>query len=151
MRSLSSYLTDYAESHRNPTNVGIHNIAVPLIMWSLLGFLHTFTLGHPDVHLSYVLIACAMAFYASLKQPLVLLAMGFVTLLMVASFSLIPELRSVSAVVFVLAWVAQFYGHKVEGKKPSFFKDLLFLLIGPVWVLGKAFPGILRGNGPLRG
>jgi uncharacterized membrane protein YGL010W len=46
--------------------------------------------------------------------------------------------------VFILAWIGQFYGHKVEGKKPSFFKDLQFLLIGPVWCmdayLGKVLP-----------
>lgn len=143
MRALDSYLTEYQASHQNPTNVAIHNIAVPLIMWSLLGFLHSFTLGHPDFHLSYVLIVLAMLYYASFKRPLVLIGMGLVTLLMVASFFVVPELRMVSLVVFFLSWVAQFYGHKVEGKKPSFFKDLLFLLIGPVWVLAKAFPGLL--------
>jgi len=42
----------------------------------------------------------------------------------------------VCLIVFVLAWVGQFYGHKVEGKKPSFLKDLQFLLIGPAWLLG---------------
>jgi uncharacterized membrane protein YGL010W len=31
--------------------------------------------------------------------------------------------------------VGQFIGHKIEGKKPSFFKDILFLLIGPLWLL----------------
>lgn len=143
MRSLNSYLTEYAESHRNKTNVAIHNIAVPLIMWSLLGFLHSFTLGSPDFHASYILIFFAMIYYALFKKPLVLLGMGFVTLLMVGSFFVVPELRIVSLVVFFLSWVAQFYGHKVEGKKPSFFKDLLFLLIGPVWVMAKAAPGLV--------
>ena len=38
-------------------------------------------------------------------------------------------------VLFVLAWVGQFIGHKIEGKKPSFFEDLQFLLVGPVWLL----------------
>lgn len=37
--------------------------------------------------------------------------------------------------VFILSWIGQFYGHKIEGKKPSFLKDLQFLLIGPVWLL----------------
>ncbi len=41
--------------------------------------------------------------------------------------------------LFVLAWIGQFYGHKVEGKKPSFFKDIQFLLIGPAWVFKKMF------------
>lgn len=143
MRSLDSYLEEYAESHRNPTNKAIHNIAVPLIMWSLLGFLHTFTIGNSDFRLSYVLIVVSMLYYATFKKPLVLLAMGLVTALMVASFFFIPELRIVSLVVFFVSWVAQFYGHKVEGKKPSFFKDLLFLLIGPIWVMEKAVPSVV--------
>lgn len=38
--------------------------------------------------------------------------------------------------VFVITWIFQFIGHKIEGKKPSFLKDLQFLLIGPIWLLG---------------
>lgn len=148
MKSLDSYLTEYQDSHRNPTNVAIHNIAVPLIMWSLLGFLHSFSLGGPDFHLSYVLILFAMIYYALFRKPLLLFGMGFVTLIMVGSFSVVPELRWVSLSVFVLAWIAQFYGHKLEGKKPSFFKDLLFLLIGPIWVLAKVAPALLGKQRP---
>src|SRR5450830_683990 len=37
--------------------------------------------------------------------------------------------------VLVAAWIGQFIGHKIEGKKPSFFEDLRFLLIGPLFVL----------------
>ncbi len=143
MRSLNSYLDEYAESHRNETNKSIHNIAVPLIMWSLLGFLHTFSLGTPDFRASYILIIFSMLYYASFKKPAVLLAMGAITAFMVLSFNFVPELRWVTVGVFVLSWIAQFYGHKVEGKKPSFFKDLLFLLIGPIWVLSKAAPNLV--------
>ena len=45
----------------------------------------------------------------------------------------------VSLLVFIVAWIGQFYGHKVEGKKPSFIKDLQFLLVGPAWVMYKIF------------
>ena len=40
-----------------------------------------------------------------------------------------------SIIVFIFAWILQFLGHKIEGKKPSFFKDIQFLLIGPAWLL----------------
>ena len=40
-----------------------------------------------------------------------------------------------SLIVFVVAWIGQFIGHKIEGKKPSFFKDLQFLLVGPMWLM----------------
>ena len=44
-------------------------------------------------------------------------------------------LYQVCVTVFVIAWIGQFIGHKIEGKKPSFFKDLQFLLVGPMWLL----------------
>jgi uncharacterized membrane protein YGL010W len=37
--------------------------------------------------------------------------------------------------VFVIAWILQFIGHAIEGKRPSFFTDVRFLLIGPAWLL----------------
>ena len=41
--------------------------------------------------------------------------------------------------VFVVAWIGQFVGHKIEGRKPSFLTDLTYLLIGPAWVLAKLY------------
>jgi uncharacterized membrane protein YGL010W len=38
---------------------------------------------------------------------------------------------------FVAAWIAQFVGHKIEGKKPSFLTDMAYLLIGPAWIVAK--------------
>ncbi len=45
-----------------------------------------------------------------------------------------PALWVSCAVIFILSWIGQFYGHKVEGKKPSFLEDVKFLLIGPIWL-----------------
>ena len=49
------------------------------------------------------------------------------------------ELLVLAIAVFVLAWIAQFVGHKIEGRKPSFLTDLVYLLIGPAWVLTKLY------------
>ena len=49
------------------------------------------------------------------------------------------ELWQVSVVIFVIAWIIQFYGHKIEGKKPSFLDDIKFLMIGPAWILDDIF------------
>ncbi len=46
-----------------------------------------------------------------------------------------------SLVIFVAAWIGQFYGHNIEGKKPSFQKDIQYLMIGPAWVIHKMFGG----------
>jgi uncharacterized membrane protein YGL010W len=40
-----------------------------------------------------------------------------------------------SVAIFIIAWIGQFYGHNIEGKKPSFLKDIQFLLIGPMWLM----------------
>ncbi len=48
-------------------------------------------------------------------------------------------LWSVCAALFVLAWIGQFVGHAIEGKRPSFFKDVQFLLIGPLWLLADLY------------
>jgi uncharacterized membrane protein YGL010W len=147
MRSLESYLTEYAESHQNSQNIKIHNICVPAIMWSLLAMTSTFQVG-PGLSLGHALTFMALVYYAFFENMRVVLAMTAVSVLMFATFPWIPQLRYVSGAVFIIAWIGQFYGHKVEGKKPSFAKDLLFLLIGPVWVLVKLFPQLMHKAEP---
>ena len=49
------------------------------------------------------------------------------------------QLLYLAAGVFVVAWIAQFVGHRLEGRKPSFLTDLTYLLIGPAWVLAKLY------------
>lgn len=140
MRTLSSYLDEYEVSHRHPVNVKLHTVCVPLILWSTVGFFHTFTLGQGNLRPSHLLALFALGFYASLRNLKMLLAMALMLAVIFASFPYVPELFWASIIVFVVAWIGQFYGHKVEGRKPSFFKDLLFLLIGPVWVIHKFIP-----------
>ena len=47
--------------------------------------------------------------------------------------------------VFVVAWIGQFIGHHIEGKRPSFFTDLTYLLVGPLWTLNKLYRRIGLG------
>jgi uncharacterized membrane protein YGL010W len=63
--------------------------------------------------------------------------MVLMTAAMLGVLVMIPDAQrfAVSLTVFVLAWIGQFIGHKIEGKKPSFFDDLRYLLIGPLFVL----------------
>ncbi len=65
--------------------------------------------------------------------------LGFSVLCVMGNYYLgqFLPLLTTSLAIFVIAWIGQFYGHKVEGKKPSFLKDLQFLLIGPAWVFEK--------------
>lgn len=130
-RPIDTLLHLYSESHRNHLNEIIHMICVPLIVFSLLGLLWWL---HPLVAVA----ACAGAlwYYFALSRPFALgmLAMSAV---MLGLLSLMPAyaVLPLSLAVFVLAWMGQFVGHKIEGKKPSFLDDLRFLLIGPLFVL----------------
>lgn len=54
-------------------------------------------------------------------------------------FGLGRALLPVSVIVFVGAWVMQFVGHKIEGKKPSFLEDIQYLWVGPLFVLSRLF------------
>ena len=92
----------------------------------------------PGLHWASVLSALALLFYFRLSWTIGL-GMTVVTAVALAINAGIVaaglSLPVVSAVVFFIAWVAQFVGHKIEGKKPSFFQDLQFLLVGPAWLL----------------
>ena len=148
MRSLQNWLDEYSVSHQNPVNKRIHWICVPLIMLSALGMLWTvprpafFFSVSPYLNWATLLIVVSLVYYLLLS---VRLAAGM--LLVSAAMCVLLELLArlpwpllwTSVVIFVAAWIGQFIGHKIEGRKPSFFKDLQFLLIGPLWLLADAY------------
>ena len=86
-----------------------------------------------SVWFTLVLSALVLLFYIRLSTPL-FLAMGLFILICLSVMAAMPWGFKAWAAVFVVAWIGQFIGHKIEGKKPSFFEDLQFLLIGPAWV-----------------
>lgn len=129
MKSITEWFDEYSESHQNKTNKMIHWVCVPAILFSILGIL-----AHFSALLTALIIVLTLVFYARLD---LVLAVAMVALVAVMAWViyLLPVGAGFYIGVFILAWVGQFYGHKVEGKKPSFFKDLQFLLIGPVWCM----------------
>ena len=130
-RDIDILLARYAESHRNPINELIHFVCIPAIVFSLLGILWAI---HPLVALAVV--AASLVYYARLSRPFAL-GMAAMAAVMLGLLNMLPEgtVLVTSIGVFVLAWIGQFIGHHIEGKKPSFFDDLRFLLIGPLFVL----------------
>lgn len=130
MRQIDTLFERYGESHQNPFNKRVHWVCVPLIIFSLLGLLWA---ASPWLALAFAVFA--LGFYLRLSVPI---ALGMLVLAgsMLLLLSVLPEVLYTSLAIFVLAWIGQFIGHKVEGKKPSFFDDLKFLLVGPAWLLG---------------
>lgn len=138
MKTISEWLDEYSESHQNKTNKLIHWVCVPTIYFSIIGIM-----AHFSALLTALLLVLAFVFYAHLDIVLAV-AMAALTLMMAWFIWVLPIGVGFFIALFVFAWIGQFYGHKVEGKKPSFFKDLQFLLIGPLWCmdayLGKVLP-----------
>ena len=147
MNTIYDWLDAYGESHQNKINKKIHWICVPLIMFSLLGILSlvkfSITLGSSTfcVNIAYILVLFALIFYLRLSIPITIgmLLISFICLSIIYQFELLfssnKELLIIYLLIFVVSWIGQFIGHKIEGKKPSFFEDVQFLLIGPAWLL----------------
>ena len=138
MKTIQQWLDEYSDSHQNSTNKSIHWVCVPAILFSIIGLL-----AHFSALLTALLVIMSLVFYARLDLVLAV-AMAALVVVMAWLIFILPVGVGFYIGLFIVAWIGQFYGHKVEGKKPSFFKDLQFLLIGPVWCmdayLGKLIP-----------
>ena len=149
MKTAQEYFDEYAESHQNRTNQLIHYICVPLIFLSVIGLLMSIPtefleeqikLYNPLIeNWAFVIGVLLLLFYARLGFWYLVKMMFVVMLAIILNFWIGNHfnLLMASLLIFVAAWIGQFYGHKVEGAKPSFLKDIEFLLIGPLWVIEK--------------
>jgi uncharacterized membrane protein YGL010W len=151
MKTINQWFDEYAVSHQNATNQKIHYLCVPAIFFSIVGmlmsipsqFLQNITgLNNPLIaNWANVILIFVLLFYLRLSLAMFLRMLGFSILCVIGNYylGLYTPLFYSSLAIFVIAWIGQFYGHNIEGKKPSFFKDLQFLLIGPAWVFEKLF------------
>jgi uncharacterized membrane protein YGL010W len=146
MRSIDRWLEDYGDSHRNAVNKRIHWVCVPVIVWCVLALLWsvpTGSLRHTIANWGVLAAAAAVAYYAFLSARLAAGA-GVLLIGMLYSIAVVERagpwsLWHVSIVLFVLAWLGQFIGHHIEGKRPSFLRDIQFLMIGPLWLLADLY------------
>lgn len=149
MKTKEQWFIEYANSHQNKTNQLIHFICVPIIFFSIVGLfmsipsapiINFFNINNPFLeNWATVLLLIVLVFYLQISFNLFVRMLTFSIICLVGNYfiSQFFSLFYFSIVIFVFAWIGQFYGHKIEGKKPSFFKDLQFLLIGPAWVFEK--------------
>ena len=146
MRKIDQLFSEYAESHQNHTNKMIHWICVPLIFWSILGFISLIPAPHfflkyfgamSLVSLAAVLLVTLFYLKLSWRIALIMVVIMLLFQYFIYFVNITFEQKSwlVFLAVFILSWIGQFYGHKIEGIKPSFLKDLQFLLVGPIWLL----------------
>ena len=149
MQSLESLLLEYGESHQTMTNKIVHWICVPVIVWSvvallwLIPFPSRWQLEIAPLNWAFIGLVLAQIYYFSLSIRLGLglllynLFMLWITAL--TDMNAITPLWQIAVIAFVVAWIGQFLGHIVERKRPSFFKDIQFLLIGPAWLMSALY------------
>lgn len=145
-KSADQWFSEYGECHHNSVNELIHWICIPAITLSLLGLLWSIPMpaswGTASRYLNAatLFVAAALVFYLRLSPALALgmLAFSCLFLGLIIGYDRIgwTSVWGMALAIFVVAWILQFVGHKLEGKKPAFFKDVQFLLIGPIWLLG---------------
>ena len=144
MRPVQAWLDEYSESHQNPTNKWVHWICVPLIVLSLIGLLWSLPVPEAFREISpvmnwgmlFVMASIVYYFIMSFSLGLGMVAVSAVMLsIIVWMDGLSTPLWILCAGIFVIAWIGQFVGHAIEGAKPSFFKDMQFLMIGPLWLM----------------
>jgi uncharacterized membrane protein YGL010W len=144
-REVDRWLGNYSEDHRNPTNIIVHWICVPFIVWTAIALLWVIpvpaVIGRAGFWAALAMFF-ALSFYLRLSRPLGFAMLGaFVVLGVLTEFlyrAMGPmNLMWLAIAVFVLAWIAQFIGHKIEGRKPAFLTDVAYLMIGPAWLVAK--------------
>jgi uncharacterized membrane protein YGL010W len=150
MRNREQFMTEYAKSHVNPLNKIIHVICVPAIFFASGGLMWCVAIGSyipglaPEIarwiNLATVVAIPILIFYARLGTPTLITGLAWMTITMLGCFLIETaglRLLWISLGIWITAWAGQFYGHYVEGAKPSFGDDLIFLLIGPLFVQEK--------------
>ena len=132
MSVLTRLLESYEKNHQNPINEAIHIIAIPLIMFSILGMTAAF-----DIFLEYILVGIVLFYYLKLSKIAALLMLVWLLIYLGLVALLKPYIIEISILLFAFGWILQFLGHFIEGKRPSFFEDLRYFLIGPLFVVQK--------------
>ncbi len=154
MRKIDQLLSEYGESHQTTFNKRVHYICVPAIFFSLIGLIACIPTGGflidyvPKwmefyMHFGTLVILLGLMYYLKLSIPLFIGMLLFSVLVLfgihtIEMFQIAP-LWVIMLVIFAIAWVIQFIGHNHEGKKPSFLKDVQFLMIGPAWTMSHLF------------
>ena len=154
MKTIHDWFDEYGQSHQNKINKIIHWICIPLIFWSIIALLSLIPQQFMKIgneynffHYGTVVIILGLFFYLrlSFKIFLGMFVFSLYVLLDVYFWDTVfgrDVLMYLAISIFIFSWILQFYGHKIEGKKPSFAKDIQFLLIGPAWLLGYIYKKI---------
>ena len=130
MNEISKLLDNYSQHHKHPVNELIHFLAIPLIMFSILGLLYCI---HSTAAVVFILFSLIFYFKLSYKAFIIMAIWSFFYYYLL--YLLQEKIFYISIFAFVFGWLIQFIGHFIEGKKPSFLDDIKYLWIGPLFVV----------------
>ena len=148
MKTADQWLDEYAADHTNNVNLMLHWVCVPLIVLSVVGLMWSLPIPQAFRDISPVLnwgttfLMAAVVYYFIISLSLAFGILPFIVVIVTGILwleKLPAPLWLTSSAIFLVAWIGQFLGHLLEGRKPSFFRDLQFLMIGPLWLLAKVY------------
>ncbi|MGF7079814.1 DUF962 domain-containing protein [Mucilaginibacter sp. UYCu711] len=148
-RPIDLIIDQYDSFHQKPANRIINYICVPVIVFSVVGFVWSLPfpqlkfLGVYNSYLNWAsfLIAFIIYYYQRLSP---LLSYIMLLLLFVLIFGIVQLqafdgkgylLPQVCIFLFIVANIFQFIGYRIEGRKPTFADEFKFMLTAPVWLL----------------
>jgi uncharacterized membrane protein YGL010W len=140
--ALHDLFVEYTEYHRHPVNILIHKIAVPMIFFNAMAMLDWVVLGRIpglpglSMTLGQLLVAFCAIWYLAMNVKLgILLTLSFAGMLALGWVT--PGWAVIAIGVF--GWAIQMAGHLVwEKKAPSFTKNAVQALVGPIYFLALA-------------
>ncbi|KAJ7591359.1 hypothetical protein C8J56DRAFT_1003860 [Mycena floridula] len=149
---VQKQLTFYGAYHTNPTNILIHIVCVPMILWSAFVLTADMPLPAAIPHYSYAvneylkfdlngptIVACFYLAYYYILEPVAALLYTpqmIFTVLSAAAFTSRPQHIAIAGSVHAFSWLAQIIGHGVaEGRAPALLDNLLgAVVLAPFFV-----------------
>ncbi|HET9029849.1 MAG TPA: Mpo1-like protein [Candidatus Aquilonibacter sp.] len=133
--------TEYGSYHMDRRNRVCHAFGIPLIVLGIMGLAHLIALGPVDLAVAAAI--AVLIYYAAIDaRGAVLSTVVFAILYLIAIRLSWP----VSLGAFVLGWVFQLIGHRFEGTKPKFLENLVYLLIGPLYIFEETFDSVTNSK-----
>jgi uncharacterized membrane protein YGL010W len=152
MKRVDLLLADYASYHRTRGNVICHFIGIPLIIFGIFSLLQLFRFGMISglpFTAAEIFIAIVTIYYFTLDAKLAT-AMLVTSATIDAAAHAVDDWR-IGLAVFIIGWIFQGIGHAVyEKRSPAFLKNLLHLLVGPIFLINEALHVREMGDSPQR-
>jgi uncharacterized membrane protein YGL010W len=153
MQSVQYWLAEYSKNHQHHVNQRFHFFCIPIIVFAILGVLKSIPVGNNWLNAANIVAMIALIYYWILSRELavgvLLFFVVFYTGVLVLESFAGSNLIWIAIMIFITGWVGQFAGHNIEGSRPSFSKDLQFLLIGPLWEISHLYSKLgIKLKGP---